>query len=178
MSARAFADLVAIGRLVKPQGRRGELALEPLSDRPERFRDLRRAFLPGPGGLAREIVIETCWPHKGRFVVKLQGIDSIDAADTLRGQELRIGEEELAPLEPDAYYHHQLVGLRVEDEGRELGRVERIWETGAPAPVLVVQGAEGETLLPFAAGFIREVDLQAGVLRVRQPGAVTADAAL
>lgn len=178
MSARVFADLVVIGRLVKPQGRRGELAVESLSDRPERFRDLRRAFLPGPGGVAREVVVESCWPHKGRFVLKLQGIDSIDAAETLRGQELGIGEEELAALEPDAYYHHQLVGLRVEDDGRELGRVERVWETGGAAPVLIVQGPAGETLLPFAAAFIRQVDLQAGVLRVRQPGAVTVDAAL
>lgn len=178
MSTRAFAELVAIGRLVKPQGRRGELAVEPLSDRPERFRDLRRAYLPGPDGRAREVVVESCWPHKGRFVLKFQGVDSIDAADTLRGQDLRIGEEELAALEPGAYYHHQLVGLRVEDDGRDLGRVERVWETGGAAPVLIVQGPDGETLLPFAAAFIREVDLRAGVLRVCQPGVVTADAAL
>ena len=47
---RPFEELVTIGRVVKPQGRKGELLVHPLSDRPERFPDLRRAYVAGPGG--------------------------------------------------------------------------------------------------------------------------------
>ena len=163
MTARAFADLVAIGRVVKPQGRKGEVLTEPLSDVPDRFARLRRAYLAAPGGGAREVEVSSCWPHKGRFVLKLAGVDSIDDAERLRGQELRIGEEELAPLPPGSYYYHQLQGLRAESpEGRLLGTVSAVWETGAGAPVLVVQGPEGEVLIPLAQDFVHEVDLPAG----------------
>ena len=80
MSARAFADLVAIGRVVKPQGRKGEVVADPFSDRPDRFPELRRVYVPGPGGAAREMTVTSCWPHKGRFVLKLEGVDKTGVA--------------------------------------------------------------------------------------------------
>jgi 16S rRNA processing protein RimM len=164
-----FDDLVAIGVVVKPQGRKGEVAVEPLSDRPQRFPDLRRAWLPDGSGGARAVAVESCWPHKGRFVLKLAGVDSIDEAERLRGLELRIGEELLEALPAGSYYHHQLRGLRVrEEEGAELGRVEDVMETGAGAPVLVVRGPGGETLIPLAEEFVRRVDLGQGLLVARR----------
>jgi 16S rRNA processing protein RimM len=166
----SWSALVAIGRVIKPQGRKGEVAVEPLSDRPDRFPGLRRAYLPVPPDGAREVRVSDCWPHKGRFVLKLEGVDSIDAAEALRGLELRIPEEELAALPEGSYYHHQLRGLRVEDEaGRAVGDVADILEAGGEAPVLVVRGARGETLVPLARDFVREVDLAAGRLVVVVP---------
>jgi len=166
---RAFDDLVAIGRVVKPQGRRGEVLTEPLSDRPERFPSLRTAYVPGLGGFAREVAVTSCWPHKGRFVLKFEGVDSIDDAERFRGMELRIGEESLAPLPEGSYYHHQLRGLEVHDQsGRPLGRVADLLETGS-APVLVVRGAEGETLVPLAESFVKVVDVAGGRMIVAYP---------
>src|SRR5262245_1230901 len=127
MTTPSFADLVAIGRIVKPQGRHGEVAVESFSDRPDRFPSLRTAFVPGPEGQARAVRVDSCWPHKGRFVLKLAGVDSIDEAELYRGLELRIGEDELAPLPAGSYYHHQLRGLRVRSpEGEPLGEVADI----------------------------------------------------
>ncbi len=172
MSARDFARLVLIGRVVKPQGRKGEVLVEPLSDRPERFPGLRRAFLPGPSGSARAVEVESTWPHKGRVVLKLRGVDSIDDAERLRGLELGIDESELETLPQGSYYHHQLVGLRALDAaGRDLGSVAAIWETGGEAPVLVVRGAAGETLVPLAEPFVPAIDLAAGTLCLRLPEA-------
>jgi 16S rRNA processing protein RimM len=170
VSARAFAELVAIGRVIKPQGRRGEVVVQPLSDRPERFPALRRAYVEGPGGSAREVDVASCWPHKGRFVLKLAGVDSIDQAEGYRGLELRIGEEELAALPAGSYYHHQLRGLSVEDPaGKPLGTVADILETGADAAVLSVRGPAGETLVPLAEAFVRSVDLPGGRMVVAVP---------
>jgi tRNA (guanine37-N1)-methyltransferase len=167
VSPRAFDDLVAIGRVVKPQGRKGEVLVEPLSDRPERLRELRRAFLPAAGGGVRAVEVEGSWPHKGRVVLKLRGVDSIDDAERLRGLELRIPESDLPVLPQGSYYHHQLIGLRAfAPDGAELGRVESIWETGGEAPVLVVRGATGETLVPLAERLVPAIDLAAGTLRV------------
>ena len=92
---RAFSELVLVGRVVKPQGRRGEVAVEPFSDRSDRFPKLARAFVAGPQCEPRELTVEGCFPHKGRFVLKLAGFDSIEAAEALRGAELRIEESEL-----------------------------------------------------------------------------------
>ena len=174
--APSFQDLVLVGRVVKPQGRHGEVAVEPLSDRPDRFPTLRRAFVPAPGGGAREVRVLRCWPHKGRFVLAIEGVSTIDEAETLRGLELRIEEAELPALPEGSYYHHQLRGLRVEDEaGAEMGVVDDVVETGAEARVLVVRGPGGETLLPFAAGFVRPVDLARGRLVAQRPEYVVAD---
>ncbi|HET7747283.1 MAG TPA: ribosome maturation factor RimM [Vicinamibacteria bacterium] len=174
--ARAWADLVAVGRVVKPQGRKGEVAVEPLTDNALRFDSLRRAFLPGPDGSVREVEVESSWPHKGRFVVKLKGVDSIDDAERLRDQELRIAEEELERLPEGSYYHHQLKGLEVVDEaGKSVGRAEDILETGGEAPVLVVKGPLGrETLVPLAGHFVKTVDLEAKRIVIAPPEYVDA----
>lgn len=174
--SRAFDDLVAIGRVVKPQGRHGEVAVESFSDQPQRFPSLRTAYVPGPAGEARAVTVTSCWPHKGRFVLKLQGVDSIDEAERYRGLELRIGEEELAPLPPGSYYHHQLRGLRAFDpQGAELGEVAEVMTGAGEAPVLVVRGRRGELLIPLAETFVHDVDLMGGRLVATPPETGVAD---
>jgi 16S rRNA processing protein RimM len=159
------SELVAIGRVVKPQGRKGEVLAESFSDRPDRFPSLERAFVSAPGGSPRPIQVTSCWPHKGRFVLKFQGVDSIDAAEAFRGSEIGVPASELQPLPEGTYYHHQLIGLRVEDpRGVPLGRVSGLLETGAEAKVLVVDGPRGEALFPLAADFVKTVDLREGRL--------------
>jgi len=171
-----FRELVLVGRVVKPQGRHGELAVERLSDREDRFPGLQRVFLPDEQGRPRALRVLHAWPHKGRFVLKLEGVDSIEAAERLRGLELRIPEQELQALPEGSYYHHQLAGLAVVDTaGEPMGVVADVLETGAPARVLVVRGEQGETLLPFAEPFVRRVDLARGTLVVERPEYVVAD---
>ncbi len=170
---KPWSEFVTIGRVLKPQGRKGEIAVYPLSDREDRFPSLRRAFVPASDGGVRELSVDGCFPHKGGFVLKLHDIDSIDAAETLRGAELRIAPEELAILPEGSYYHHDLIGLRAVDErGVEVGLVEEVWETGAEAPVLIIRGARGETLLPLATPFLRSVDVASRRLVVTLPDVV------
>lgn len=172
-----FREFVLVGQVVKPQGRHGEVAVRSFSDREERFPTLARVFAGAPGkGEPRELRVKRAWPHKGRWVLGFEGIDSIDAAEALRDLELRIPESELQPLPEGSYYHHQVVGLRVEDEaGASLGAVEELMETGAPAPVLVVRGPAGELLIPFADAFVRQVDLAGRRMVVSRPEYVVAD---
>jgi 16S rRNA processing protein RimM len=165
-AAPRLDDLILVGQCLRPQGRRGEILTRPLSDNPERFQSLKRVFVETREGGCREVSVENAWPHKDRWVLKLEGVESIDAAEQLRGLRLGLLESALPPLDKGTYYHHQLRGLRVEDEqGRGLGVVEDLLETGA-ALVLVVRGADGERLVPFAESFVRQVDLAAGRLVV------------
>ena len=169
-------DLVVIGRVVKPQGRRGEVLVHPLTDRPERFPGLATAFVAEAGRPPRPVRVTSSWPHKGRHVLKLEGVDSIDDAEKLRGAEIGIAESELAALPEGSFYHHQLKGLPVIDaDGEVVGVVGDVMETGAGAPILVVQGPGGETLVPFAAGFVEEVDLAAGRIVIARPEYADAD---
>jgi 16S rRNA processing protein RimM len=173
----SYADMITIGVVVKPQGRKGEVLVAPLSDRPDRFVSLRRVFVPEPGTrAARAVNVTDRWPHKGRVVLKFEGVDSIDAAEAFRGIELRIGEDELDALPEGSYYHHQLKGLKVEDpQGRPLGTAADVLVTGGEASVLVVRGTErGEVLIPLADAFIREVDLEHGRIVAVDPEAVGA----
>jgi len=170
MTPPLFSEMVAIGRVVKPQGRKGEVLVQPFSDRPDRFPSLRAVFVPGEQGGARPMSVVSCWPHKGRFVLKFEGVESIDDAEKLRGMDVRIAEDELPSLPAGSYYHHQLKGLSVEDEmGSPVGTVQDILETGGEAPVLTVRGAGTETLIPLAEAFVREVDLARGRIVVMRP---------
>ncbi len=172
----AWNDLVLVGRVVKPQGRHGEVAVEPFSDRKDRFPTLAHAFVAAPDGASREVRVERCFAHKRRFVLKLAGVDSIAEAETLRGAELRIAEAELQLLPEGSYYYHQLAGLRVEDaQGAVIGVLESVMETGKGTRVLVVRGPQGETLLPFADAFVKSVDLGRGVLVAVRPEYARAD---
>ena len=169
-------ELVIIGRVVKPQGRRGEVLVHSLSDRPERFPTLEKAVLTGSGGARREVRVTSSWPHKGRHVLKIEGVDSIDEAERLRGFELGLPEAELAPLPEGSFYHYQLKGLQVADgDGGAVGVVEDVMETGAGAPVLVVNGAGGETLVPFADEFVKTIDLAQSRMVIARPEYLGAD---
>jgi 16S rRNA processing protein RimM len=175
--SRATNELVTVAQVVKPQGRKGEVVAKPLSDRPDRFTTMREVYVHHASGTVELKSVTSVWPHKGRLVIKLDGVDTIDQAEALRGADLCVGVEELLTLPDHTYYHHELQGLRVETpSGETLGRVESLWDTGGEAVVLVVRDGETEHLIPFAAPFIEAVEPSSGRLIVRRPSTGDADA--
>jgi 16S rRNA processing protein RimM len=170
---RGRAGLVAIGRIARAHGRCGEVAVDPLTDFPERFADLERIFVEGPGAGDGEPVafsIEGFRMHKGRPVLKLAGISSIGEAETLCGRELGIPESELRPLPEGSYYHFQLRGLAVADRASgEIGAVVDVLTTGG-TDVLVVRREDGtETLVPLCEEIVRSVDPARGRVEIEAP---------
>ena len=114
-----MTEWVLLARLVRPQGRKGELIADIFTDFPERFAAHPRVFLSDPTGRLlkepREAIIERHWLHQGRIVFKFQGTDSINDADALRGLEVVVPPEERVPLEDGAVYIGDLIGCRVLD---------------------------------------------------------------
>jgi 16S rRNA processing protein RimM len=99
------------------------------------------------------------------LLVRFAGIDDRDAAASLKGRDIAVARTELPAPGENEFYWADLVGLEVENAaGESLGRVERLFESGA-APVLVVVG-ESERLLPFVGAVVRQVDLGAGKILV------------
>lgn len=174
-------EFVTVARIVRPQGRRGEVACELHTHVPERFTAGSRYRAIGPEGGERGLELESAWAHKGRLVLKFRGVDSINEAERLRGYELQVPRSERAPLgEEHAVYVSDLVGcaVTVTDSGRELGRIAGVQFGAGDAPLLVVQG-DKEYLLPFAAEYLRRVDVASKRVEMALPdGMLELDAPL
>jgi 16S rRNA processing protein RimM len=171
-SSNAAERFLAIARIVRPQGRRGEVAAEILTDFPSRFSGVTRVYLEAPGQVPGPIALENAWPHKGRIILKLAGIDSIDQASRLRGLHVLIPSDEKTALPPHHYYHGDLQGCRVvvESEGgkTEVGRVTEIEPTGG-TDLLHVATPRGEILIPLAQEICRRIDCSAKEIVIDPP---------
>jgi 16S rRNA processing protein RimM len=171
-------DFVLLARLLRPQGRHGELIADILTDFPERFAERTHVWLLPPQGEAppREADLEGHWPHKGRIVLKFAGIDSINDADAYKGWQVAIPRQQRAPLDQDAFYIADLVGCAVYDEttASDLGPVLDVarGEGGAPDMLVLQQGGD-EFLIPFVKVFLVSVDLEARRVRMRLPPGLT-----
>jgi len=164
----AERDFVTVARVVRSQGRRGELIAELLTDFPERFAERRKLFALDAAG-RRELQLESHWLHKGRVVLKFRGLDSIEQAQALAGCELQIPREERAPLPRDAAYVSDLVGCTVFDRGKQLGSITGVEFGAGEAPLLAVQSEAGEHLIPFAAEYVESVDVDLRRVALRLP---------
>jgi len=175
-SPREEPDHVTIGVVLRPHGIKGEVVVEPLTDNEQRFAQLHEVRVVSPSGSAAHLRVASMFPHKGRLVIRFEGIEGVDGAKSLRGSELRIPIRSLPELPQGSYYHHQLRGLDVRIEsGASIGKVTSVWETG-PTPVLVIHDdAKRETLFPLVEIFILEVDVKAGFMRVKASGTVSSD---
>jgi 16S rRNA processing protein RimM len=164
-----WRDMVRVGRIARPHGLRGEVAVDPETDRPDaRFRVGGAVFLERDGA-PHALTVRSLRFHKGRPLVGFEGVESLTAAEALGAAELRIPETDLPPPPPGSFYRHDLVGCRVRTVGGEdVGRVARV-EGEAPRVTLVIDGARGEVLAPLAAHICRRIDVEARVIELDPP---------
>jgi 16S rRNA processing protein RimM len=164
-------EFITLARVVKTQGRHGEVAAEVHSDVPNRFAEgMKLSALSKSGDSRREVEIEDLWPHKGLLVLKLAGIDSISDAETLIGSELQVPRTERAQLERGWNYVSDLVGCTVFDHGIEIGRIEDVQLGAGEAPLLIVAGTGGKNYdVPFAEAYLESVDLPQRQVRMKLP---------
>jgi 16S rRNA processing protein RimM len=157
-------EFITIARVIKSQGRVGEVSAELFTDFPERFAERRHLFALGTTGRRRELELEDFWPHKGRMILKFAGIDSIEDAATLAGAEIQIPREQRAELDEGAFFVSDLVGCRVfastgSAEVRELGPVTDVVFGAGEAPLLQVREGARELLIPFVESYTKHVNL-------------------
>ena len=171
MSPDPIGAFITLARVVKTQGRVGEVAVEVHSDIPDRFTEGMKLFaLSKSGDSRREVEIENLWPHKGLLVLKFVGVDSMSDAETLIGSELQVPRTERAELEPGWNYVSDLVGCAVYDHGNEIGRIEDVQLGAGEAPLLIVAGAGGKKYdVPFAEAYLESVDLRRKQVRMTLP---------
>ncbi|ADW69177.1 16S rRNA processing protein RimM [Granulicella tundricola MP5ACTX9] len=177
-----------LAHLLRPQGRRGEVLAELLTDFPERFEDSLAVSLAKPGfsgtaGEARAATVTGFWlpvgKNQGRVVLSLAGIDSINLAETLNGLDVLIPRSDRMELEEGAEYIDDLVGCTVYDGDVEIGVVESVDFPTTPdggrrlddaAPLLsVITANEDEVLIPYVQQFLVSLDVDAKRIEMKLP---------
>lgn len=171
----APAEWVWLARIRRPQGRKGEVFADILTDFPEKFSERRRLYLLAEGDAAPgaksagstappETTLMNHWLHKGGIVLHFDGVDSITAAEQLAGKIIAIPRTERAPLGENEVYIGDLIGCTLVDMAGTaqavVGQIEDIDQAAGPVPLLVIRGAAGEVLIPFAKSYLRRLDVE------------------
>jgi len=188
---------VTLARILRPRGRRGEVAAEILTDFPDRLTRLREVYLWEGTGEPWRVAVRSCWLHNDQAIFHFEGCDSISGAEKLRGLEVQVPLAERVALPAGRYYVTDLIGCKVfqretEDaketkEAKEkqpplscsspaslasfaskLGRVRDVQFTGA-APLLAVETPHGELLIPLAEEICPRIDVAAQRIEVVLP---------
>ena len=171
---------VVLAHLLRPQGRKGELLAELLTDFPERFEDRKQVFLApegfsGEASAARAAEVVSFWlpvgKNVGRIVLQFARIDSISEAERLAGLDVIVPFEERQPLDEESAYISDLIGCTLYDGSTAVGVIEDVQFPSTPdgsrkledaAPLLAVRANDGdEILVPFAKAFLVGVDTKA-----------------
>ena len=164
-----MTEFIAIALIVKARGIRGEVSAELLTDFPERFSSTYGVRVALPGAEYQEF-IESARFHKGRVLLKFRGRERPEQVRELIGGEVQIPLEERMPLPEGAFFESDLLGLSVEQKGHDLGTVVELFRTGSEGVNLVIRDQnDGELMIPLARAFIRDVDLDRGVIQVDLP---------
>jgi 16S rRNA processing protein RimM len=152
---------ITVGRIIRPHGHRGSVVVAPETDFPaERFKPGVELFWRRGDEAAESTVrIAESREFKGRWVVALDGVTTMNEAEALRGIELKVPEDALHPLDAGTFYVHDLEGCAVlTPAGETVGRVAGV-QFGSGAPLLqIVDERGGEVLVPMVEGICREID--------------------
>lgn len=164
-------EFITLARVVKTQGRHGEVAAEVHTDVPDRFAaGMKLLAMARAEEARRELEIESLWPHKGLLVLKFRGVDSMSDAATLIGSELQVPQAERAQLDEGWNYISDLVGCALFDHGKEIGRIEDVQFGAGEAPLLMVAAQEDKKFdVPFAEAYLERVDVERKQVRMNLP---------
>ncbi|MFC4374821.1 ribosome maturation factor RimM [Nocardia halotolerans] len=165
---------LVVGRVARSHGVRGELVVEVRTDEP----DVR--FAPGTtlygrmpkSSATREFTVESAREHSGRLLVCVDGVDDRTAADALRGLLFVVDSASLPPSDDDdAFYDHELEGLRVElADGTVVGAVTEVLHSAAGELLSVRAADDGrEILIPFVTAIVPTVSIADGLVVITPP---------
>ena len=162
-------ELIAIAKLVKVRGIRGEFVCNLLTDFPERFEDLETVIAVLPSGKREELRIENFFFQKNRIVLKFENFDTIEVSERLINAEICVPETDAVELEEGEFFDWELQGCKIETlDGEILGTVLEVMRTGGTEN-LVVEGKSKNYLIPFAEAICPEVDIENKLIRVDLP---------
>ncbi len=186
-SGTGGADLVQIGRVIKPHGVRGEVVVDATTDDPAGRFAVGEVLVGKQSGRERELTVKSMRPHQGRLLVFFEEVPDRNDAETLRG--MRFFAAPVFDDEDDAYYDHELVGLRVLDVGdvdeetanarayegaqpepEDIGEITGVIRNPAQRLLQVRLDDSGrDVLVPFVHAMVPIVDVDNGAVVITPP---------
>ena len=150
---------IRVGKVTRTHGLKGELKFYPTEQNSAAVQSGQRICLG-----EMQLKIESVRGIKSPFILKLDGINSIEDTKSLVGQEVRVARKDFEPLPEGEFYRFEIEGLKVfDDTGKYYGVVEEIVETGSN-DVYVVRGEGKEWLIPMIDSVVQTIDLEQGKL--------------
>ena len=151
--------LISIGEIVGTHGNKGEVKTYSLTDFPERFEKIKNVYLEKEGE-RKDVKIEYVRLHKGKFILKLLGYNSLESSAQLKGAFLKIKREEAVDLPENSYFIHDIIGLDVFTIKREyLGKIKDVFHTGSN-DVYTIEKSKKEFLIPATKEIVKEINLR------------------
>ena len=152
-------EWISVGRVTRSHGLKGELKFFP-SDRDDVLVQRKQRVRLGEA----QLKIESVRGAKPPFIIKFDGINSIEATKNLTGKELRVARADFEPLPEGEYYRFEIEGLKAfDDTGKYYGIVEVVIATGSN-DVFAVRGEGKEWLIPMIDSVVQTIDLEKGKL--------------
>ena len=149
-----------VGQIVNTFGIKGEVKVVPFTDDIKRFDNLKNVYVKTKKE-SKQYKIENVKYHKNMVLIKLEGINTVENAETLRNAFLEIDRKDAVPLEEGTYFIADVMGAEVyTDEGKLLGKVEDIFNTGSNDIYVVKDELGKQILLPGIKEVIKEVLLE------------------
>jgi 16S rRNA processing protein RimM len=163
-------ERVVIAEVLRPRGNRGEIVAKSQTDVPGRLENLKSAVARLTDGSDVPIEIAEAWPHRGEWVLKFAGVDSIDAAERFRRADIWVSLPHRGTLPQGDFFQADLIGCAVIDAATDqpLGAVVGWQQYGGP-PLMEVSVNGREVLIPFVTSICRDVDLAARTITVKLP---------
>lgn len=153
-------ERVAIGKILRARGVKGELLIAPLSWDLRRFARVEKVFISDPDAREKLYPIKGSRIFQGKVLLQLEGIDTREKAEELKGKYLEIDKKDVPPLPEDEYYIFDLINCQVLSlKGKRIGEVKEILLFPAN-PVLAVRKGKKEYLIPFIKDVVKKIDLQ------------------
>jgi len=171
------SEWLEVGKIVAPQGLKGDVRVYPDSDFPERFMEPGQRWLLRPGALEPEsvqLVSGRYLSGKGLYVLKFAGVDNCDQAEALRDCRLIVSRRDRPLLEPDEFHVADLVGLEVFDQVSQtlVGTVTDVFSAGNDLLEVALSQPEGKpspVLIPFVRAIVPVVDLDNRRIEITPP---------
>jgi len=153
-------DLLLVGKVIRPQGLKGLLRIRSYSGSAESFMNAGTVFLKSDTEELLEYKVSSVKAHKGVFLMKLDGLISLEDAERYRGAEILIKKDLLRRESGEEYFWFELIGLNVYlTSGRYIGTLKDIVATGSN-DIYVVKERETEYLIPAIHEVVKEIDLK------------------
>lgn len=154
-----------IGQIVNSHGIKGEVKVFPLTDDPARFKKLKTVIIDN-----RDVKIESCKFQKDRVILKLEGIDDMNAALKMKTKYLKVARKDAVKLPEDTFFIADLIGCKVYDtEEKYIGEVYEVIKTGSNDVYWIKDGGK-ETLVPVLKEIVLDINIEEGKIIIKPVG--------